>query len=290
MSELKKPTVWWVQCKPFPPELRDSDECQEFQKECYNDKFFGMGWRWDDFKRYEGQTFTWEIANSLRDIITKNKSSARAFSAAQNKYARMCPGDIVLTKLQDNYYAGIISFSPKISTHARLSWYSEVEEWKRLGKSTELPHHVRGKLSSQKYHGTVAEIDGLSAYTILEKVGVKIPEKPMLNATSFVEALGDEDLEDLMAHYMIFQKPGYVFLPSSCKKNTPEIEYVMYDPETDETICCQTKINRNRRWHICRESIQRLQKNISVLSKRLFRYETTRQRHHRFKRRVVSSF
>lgn len=40
------------------------------------------------------------------------------------------------------------------------------------------------------------------------------------------------------------KKKDMFFLPSSCKKNTPGIEYVMYNPKNNNTIACQTKVNR----------------------------------------------
>ena len=69
-------------------------------------------------------------------------------------------------------------------------------------------------------------------------------DKQIINSDNFHLSIGDEDLEDLMAHFMSIKNKGYIFLPSSCKKNTPGIEYIMYDPISEKTIACQTKVNR----------------------------------------------
>lgn len=238
MNETSKVRVWWVQCKPFNENERNSEQATEFQNECLQGNFFGMGWKWSEFNEYSGSEFNWEIAS-----VFKNKVKSRTFSAAQKKYGSMNSGDVVFTRLNGIYYAGIISFKPKVSGHERLTWYSNVDNWIKIGSSEELPHHVRGKISSKVYQGTVAEIDGLSALTLMSMVGIHY-DKQIINSENFHESIGDEDLEDLMAHFMSIKNKGYIFLPSSCKKNTPGIEYIMYDPISEKTIACQTKVNR----------------------------------------------
>ncbi len=230
--------VWWAQCKPFSESERASEGAKLFQKECLNKNIFGMGWKYKQFNQYSGKEFDWSIANEFKTTV-----HSRTFSAAQNLYGKMNKGDIVLTRLDGIYYLGDILFAPRVSCHERLTWYSEVSQWKKLGKSEDLPHHVRGKISSKRYQGTVAEIDGLSALTLISFAGIKCP-KQKNNKDNFLDSISDEDLEDLMAHYMSNEKEGYVFLPSSCKKNTPGIEYVMYNPKNNNTIACQTKVNR----------------------------------------------
>lgn len=233
------PKVFWVQNKPFSPDMRNSEQAQEFQKDCLENNFFGMGWREEKFNKYANKSFDLEIADELRNF--KRKGS---FTQSQNLYGKMEPGDVVLTRLNDEYFAGKILFTPKFSERENLTWYSKVEKWLSLGKSTDLPHYLRGKLSSRKYQGTTALINGIAAYTVIESVGIDLDAKPIINENNFFEALGDEDLEDLVAHYMSLNNKNYVFLPSSCKKNTPGIEFVMYNPENGEQIACQTKVNR----------------------------------------------
>lgn len=233
------PKVFWVQNKPFLPDMRNSEQAKEFQKDCLENNFFGMGWKEEKFNKYANKSFDLEIADELRNL--KRKGS---FTQSQNLYGKMEPGDVVLTRLNDEYFAGKILFTPKFSERENLTWYSKVEKWLSLGKSTDLPHHLRGKLSSRKYQGTTALINGIAAYTVIELVGIDLDAKPIINENNFFEALGDEDLEDLVAHYMSLNNKNYVFLPSSCKKNTPGIEFVMYNPENGEQIACQTKVNR----------------------------------------------
>lgn len=233
------PQVFWIQNKPFPPEMRNSEQAQEFQKDCLENNFFGMGWKEEKFNKYANKSFNSEIADELRNL----KRNGR-FTQSQNLYGKMESGDVVLTRLNDEYFAGKILFTPRFSERKELTWYSKVEKWISLGKSTDLPHHLRGKLSSRKYQGTAALINGIAAYTVIESVGIDLDTKPIINENNFYEALGDEDLEDLVAHYMSLNNKNYVFLPSSCKKNTPGIEFVMYNPQNAEQIACQTKVNR----------------------------------------------
>ncbi len=238
MNKTPKVRVWWVQCKPFNESERKSEQATEFQNECLQGNFFGMGWKWTEFNEYSGSEFNQEIAS-----VFKNKVQNKTFTAAQNKYGSMNSGDVVFTRLNGIYYAGIISFKPKVSEHERLTWYSKVNNWIKIGSSEELPPHVRGKISSKVYQGTVALIDGLSALTLMSMVDIDY-DKPIINSENFHLSIGDEDLEDLMAHFMSNKNKEYIFLPSSCKKNTPGIEYIMYDPTSEKTIACQTKVNR----------------------------------------------
>ncbi|MCR5636135.1 MAG: hypothetical protein K6F76_03025 [Clostridiales bacterium] len=235
----KMPRVWWVQCKPFGKSERNSDAAKKFQNDCLEHNFFGMGWKSYKFDEYSGKEYNEDIASKY-----KNELHNRTFTRALNLYGEMKQGDIVFTRLNEIYYLGIISFIPRISNHERLSWYSEVKQgWIKLGTGKEIPHHIRGKISGKKYQGTVAEIDGLSALTLIDLAGIKCAKRK-INENNFYEAISDEDLEDLMAHYMSYKNSKYIFLPSSCKKNTPGIEYVMYDPITEKSIVCQTKVKQ----------------------------------------------
>lgn len=232
--------VWWIQNKPFSPERRYSDEAQKFQEECLKEGFFGIGWRNGGIDLNPGQEYSEEIAEQLRWKIRN-----RNFTHAQNLMGMMKEDDVILTRLNGCYYWGLVKGKVRYSEHNQLTWYTTVKEgWDRLGEGKDLPNHVRGKLSGKYYQGTVAEIDGLAANSILLLTGQKNSKKERLTVDNFHEALGDDDLEDLLAEYMLKTNPEYVFLPSSCKKNTPGIEYAMYDPQTAELIACQTKIKR----------------------------------------------
>ena len=233
--------VWWVQSKPFDGERRYAKEAENFQSECLKKKFFGMGWKEGSAELFDGhigETISRPVAELFRIELRD-----RAFTTAQNRFLEMQVGDVVLTRLKGNYYLGVIATRPRMSDHELLTWTSEVkDDWSCLGKGEALPHHVRGKITGRDCHGTVAEIKGLSAVTLMQLAGVEHEEKN-LNKDNFFYALGDEDLEDLMAHYMRDAHERYVFLPSSCKKDTPGVEYVMYDPKTGNKITCQTKVN-----------------------------------------------
>ena len=239
------PNVWWIQCKPFSEDKRNSSESEQFQKDCLENNTFGMGWYRKEIDSYSGIEINYEIAMIFKEIVNN-----KGFTVAQNQYSRINGGDIVLARLNDIYYIGEVSFKPKVSDnqkdswyHDKLSWYSKVNDWKEIGNTFSIPHHLRGKLSGKKYRSTIAPIDGLSKYTVLSMAGVNC-EKKKINKDNFFEAMGYEDLEDLMAQYMCINNKNYIILPSSCKTNTPGIEYMMYNPETSQTIACQTKVDR----------------------------------------------
>lgn len=230
--------VWFVRCKPFNPNNRDSKESSSFQEDCIDDKIFGMGWYDKRFSEHVGKEINDELVNSFRGM-----KRIGAFTRAQRQYLQMEIGDVVLAKLNKKYYYGKIDSKPILSNDDKFTWCSKVKSWTLYGEYKDLPSHVRGLLSSQPFRNTVAEITGLAALTIKEKAGIVVESKAKLTDKNFVEALGPDDLEDLVAYYMHKNNEGYTFLPSSCKTNTPEIEYIMYNPETDKKICCQTKVN-----------------------------------------------
>jgi hypothetical protein len=51
--------------------------------------------------------------------------------------------------------------------------------------------------------------------------------------------LSDEDLEDIVGLYL--QVRGYLIVPSSCKRDTPNYEFVMYHRETGRSCVAQVK-------------------------------------------------
>lgn len=104
------PQVFWIQNKPFPPEMRNSEQAQEFQKDCLENNFFGMGWKEEKFNKYANKSFNSEIADELRNL----KRNGR-FTQSQNLYGKMESGDVVLTRLNDEYFAGKILFTPRFS-------------------------------------------------------------------------------------------------------------------------------------------------------------------------------
>lgn len=63
------PKVFWVQNKPFSPDMRNSKQAQEFQKDCLENNFFGMGWRKEKFNKYANKSFDLEIADELRNNL-----------------------------------------------------------------------------------------------------------------------------------------------------------------------------------------------------------------------------
>lgn len=237
--------VLWIHCKPFPREMRESPELHAFQEECLQNRFFGIGWKEPGdrfFKEHEGEEYCQVLAEECKNRITR-EDGRQGFSTALNKIGLLDAGDVVVTRLNDVYYAGVMTCKPHIFPHPLLSWGSRVNDWVRLGTSAELPHHVRGKLSGRFISNTTAFIKGLAEFTIYSLVGVKIDNKPVIHSSNFWLALGDEDLEDLVAYYMSKHHPDYVFLPSSCKKNTPGVEYVFYNPISGRQIACQTKVD-----------------------------------------------
>lgn len=238
---LEKTNVWWVQCKPFCKEERDSEKARLFQKECILKRFFGIGWDKKEITEpHSGEPICPELVELFRKAID-NKS----FSQAQNLFAEMQIGDIVFSRLNDQYFLGVIEKGPYVTVEHTdlLTWQGEVSEWINLGASIDLPHHVRGQISSANYHNTVTKVDGFARLTLLYLVGRRSEKRVSMSVNDFYLAMNDEDLEDLMGYYMSVKEPEYVLLPSSCKKNTPGIEFVMYNPKDGSEIACQTKVN-----------------------------------------------
>ena len=234
--------VWWVQCKPFEKEKLYSDEARCFQRKCIENRFFGIGWNREQItKVYAGQT----ICSELVKLFKEEKPTSKSFSRAQNIFLQMEIGDVVFSRLDGEYYVGIIEKRPYVTIDYPdlLTWQSDVKEWVKIGGLIDLPHHVRGQISSTNFQTTVTKVEGFSRITLLFLAGLRSKERINISVNDFYSAMNDEDLEDLMGYYMSVTEPEYVLLPSSCKKNTPGIEYVMYNPKDGSEIACQTKVN-----------------------------------------------
>ena len=242
--------AWYVQCKPFDENDRNKpDVVKNFHQKCYEKRLFGMGWNLSEMqKNHKGETINEDLMNEYRekrkedDKNHKGKFSG-SFTAAQNCYGEMQEGDVVLTRFEDEYYLGIVKYKPQISEEDRFSWSSEVDVWRSLKSRKDLPHHISGLLASRSMTGTIARIKGLSKYTLFTLAGKEGVEREKVTKDNFATALGDADLEDVVAEYMAKQNPKFIFLPSSCKQGTPEIEFIMYNPENGHQLCCQTKVN-----------------------------------------------
>lgn len=244
--------VWYAQCKPFAPEKRqnDNEEVKLFQEECLHNNVFGMGWHISEFDVFLGEDKVY-INDSLTDLfhskkseLKKKKNETQGFTRAQNCYKQIDVGDVVLTRFVGVYYFGIVKEKPFIVRgDYRFTWQSKIQDkWQEIGERKDLPDAVRGWISGRKSFGTIIDMDGLAAYTLMKKAGIT-SEKRTLDSSNFVQALADDDLEDLVCQYMQQENRDYFFLPSSCKKNTPGIEFVMYNPDTNEQIACQTKVS-----------------------------------------------
>ena len=263
--------VWYAQCKPFSPEERsiNNKELKEFQEECLINCSFGMGWHIDEF-----DAFLSEDKNYICDLLTnsfhqkklelrKKKNETNGFTTAQNRYRRICEGDIVLTRFVGIYYWGIVAEKPfVIRGDNKFSWQSTVrDKWHEIGEMKDLPNSVRGWIGRTSSRGTVIDLDGLAEKAIMKLAGIQ-SEKMVLNEKNFVKAMSDGDLEDLVCQYMQIQCKEFVFLPSSCKKNTQGIEYIMYDPRTNDQIACQTKVDAqiNIESYVVDKTFQRFKK------------------------------
>ncbi len=266
MSKIEeiKENVWQINLKPF-----GKDESQEnidnFQEACINSKYLGVGWCIESRNKGLKQDRNKESFASIyaENFIDDNKSYFEEHKEEVDRVQKniknnlqsllnMREGDYVFTRISTgNYYVGKISEEAEYYSGEnkylknRLSYYCKVNEWKKVNPS-DMASEVVGRFS-QKYQKTVRRIgegDGRRyrfikyAKTILEeKVGA---DKIKLNKNNYVNCLNPDELEDLVGSYILNNNKGYTVIPSSCKSNTENIEYIMVNNQ-GETITLQVK-------------------------------------------------
>lgn len=242
---------YFVQMKPFDEEERkDEKKVKELQEGSLYHGICGMGW--DDSHILSENKGRRIMLAKYRDEYQReyekrhnNGRRIRGLTYTLNRYTEIKEGDYLLTRLNrsqkcyigkvkgEAYYCKQEMFDFPYAKN--YSWVVDVE-WKPAGNFSGLPNALRGALSGR--WTTIKKMDEFH-YDIVKMMFEGKIEKRPITKSNFHLTLDPMDLEDLVAMYMLEQNPSYRLLPSSCKRNEVQIEFIMVDGSRQ--ITCQVK-------------------------------------------------
>ena len=244
-------TCWVAQMKPFDPEHRDDEEVVTFQAKSIANGVCGMGWDLEGHFSDKNQTY-WLADNNNKEnykAAYRNRFSAATdksgFAVALNQYARIKPGDYILTRL----FATSVCWIGKVTSYAYYdvqekfktdngcySWIVDVD-WTYHAPFLTLPDALRGLM--QTHMITIKRVYSGTHCSIMQKLCGESVEPIGLTAENFHESLDSNSLEDLVAFYIMESHKGFRLLPSTCKANEQTFEFLLENG--DLKITCQVK-------------------------------------------------
>lgn len=247
--EIITNNVWQINLIPFDRRKATDEEIFKFQERCRETNCFGIGWSIG--KITDGDPSRLD-ADKYIEKYRKNESEKDKKNIKNNinNMKSIRKGDYIFTRLKNgNYYVGKVSneagyYSGDDEELSRLSFYSKVEEWKEVTPA-EMASEVIGRFS-QRNQSTSRRISECNdrryrfykyAKTIL---GEKGDNGVYLDENNFIDCLNPDELEDLVGSYILNNNKGYQIIPSSCKKNTDLIEYIMVNSK-GKAITLQVK-------------------------------------------------
>lgn len=247
--------VYYAQLKPFDEDGRkDKERVKALQKASIEKKICGMGWANDEF-------FSKNPDCTLNDKIVEYKKIEHSGKRSEylNTYNEIAEGDYILTRISEKSecYIGKVKNKAyhdskkleKFKDGKCYSWIVDVEEWKPIGVFINIPGILRGLMSSRNNSRTIMSLNkNKDKYNIHCKIieslysGEEIIDKIPINKKNFCEVLDPLNLEDLVAKYILKENPGYILMPSTCKTDTPFVEFKFVNGA--KVITCQVKNNR----------------------------------------------
>ena len=233
--------------KPFPPETRNENVVLNFQTDCIRNNLFGMGWNIDDNTYPAGEPMPDYEEYQQKWLET---GSGNVSKTAYHAYQNIQAGDLVLFRDRNaRYYIAKVKTTAQWLTKEAempsnpLSWACRVEKWYPI---SDVPSAVVGRFS-QRRQQTIRRIAdenlqkladilyGIASQTAYEKIPI--------HAENFCKAMNPDELEDLIAMWILNENPNFFLLPSSCKRNTPKYEFELLGMVNGEPqkITCQVK-------------------------------------------------
>ena len=250
---------WTIQIKPFSPKKRNENIVLNFQKDCIRNNLFGMGWNIDDNTYPAGEPMPDYEEYQQKWLET---GSGNVSKTAYHAYQNIQAGDLVLFRDRNaRYYIAKVKTTAQWLTEDTvdfetyhnakeaempsnpLSWACRVEKWYPI---SDVPSAVVGRFS-QRRQQTIRRITdenlqkladilyGIASQTAYEKIPI--------HAENFCKAMNPDELEDLIAMWILNENPNFFLLPSSCKRNTPKYEFELLGMVNGEPqkITCQVK-------------------------------------------------
>lgn len=245
---------YYVQMKPFDKDKRNGSNVQAFQEKCIKEKICGMGWNEPEILRAENNKVFLSEHENKKTYLEKYKkihegTSQKSLSQALNRYSEIEAGDYLLTRIYKSgachigkvksktYRCSQERFKNFVDAEA-YSWVIDVD-WKEIGHFSNISNAFRGALSGR--WNTIKRMSDFNfrlAQIIFEGLNEEVIK---LDKENFCNSLDSTDLEDLVSFYMLKENPGYHVIPSSCKKDEPQIEFKMVKGKNQ--ITCQVKNN-----------------------------------------------
>ena len=258
MSNIKeiKRNVWQINLKPFDTN-EEREKIEKFQEACINKKVFGIGWLIEGSDPKDNDELSpKQYANKFAKISKRlNKSQIDNIANRVEDMRTIGKGDYIFTRLRNgNYYVGCVDQTCRYYSgrnkilKERLSFFGKVKEWVEV-PPVEMASEVVGRFS-QRFQGTITRIGegGGKRYRFLMYAKKVLQEDDYnlikLNEGNFVSCLNPDELEDLVGSYIMDNNKSFQIVPSSCKTNTENIEYIMVDNDC-KTITLQVK-NKQR--------------------------------------------
>ena len=249
---------WIIQIKPFSPKKRNENIVLNFQKDCIRNNLFGMGWNIDDNTYPAGEPMPDYEEYQQKWLET---GSGNVSKTAYHAYQNIQAGDLVLFRDRNaRYYIAKVKTTAQWLTEDTvdfetyhnakeaempsnpLSWACRVEKWYPI---SDVPSAVVGRFSQRRQ--TIRRIAdenlqkladilyGIASQTAYEKIPI--------HAENFCKAMNPDELEDLIAMWILNENPNFFLLPSSCKRNMPKYEFELLGMVNGEPqkITCQVK-------------------------------------------------
>lgn len=230
---MSVPVIWRLNIKP---KSENGVNPREF---CITKKFLGVGWAIKDLPE------DWDAY--YKKALLAGYGKYKSFNRAINAMRDMKIGDLCWTRMQDGtYYLARITGDLRYCSddgHVEADIVNIRScHWVEVGAVDAVPGKV---VNSFIPSGTIQRVcdEAVSIYS--RYCYNKISGEPFYNFTVHEEnknifsLLSSEDCEDLVALYM--QKLGYVLFPSTCKKSTQHVEFVMRNIDTGEVAFAQVK-------------------------------------------------
>jgi hypothetical protein len=224
---LNSPQIWRINLKPGAKKGKNPVTF------CLDKGILGFGWS----IQMEGEV-DWETYRPLATL----RFGGKGWKTAINNLRRMRINDLCWTRNRGIYYLG------RITGEWRYIGGGEHEEnnvvnfrncdWLEVGNVDDVPGLVQANFRAPNTLSSVRDQACIySSFIFNQKKGTNyVIDSKHLN---LFDLLDDSDCEDLVGIHM--QLLGYVLIPSSCKKDTPDVEWVAYHSETGQKAVAQVK-------------------------------------------------
>jgi len=229
-------TLWRINLKP------DSKKGIEAAEFCVQQGVVGIGWGigQDDPKTKEEY---WSLAEPhyIKDYKNSWPKAAKAV------LYRMSPDDLVWTRNpKGNYFLGRITSDWR---HVSTPDFQDADianvrncNWVDVGAMDNVPGKVVSSfgpsVTVQPVHDHTSELYSMFLFNQLSKSNTY--SLPASQTADILNLLSAEDLEDVVGVYLQVQK-GCILFPSTCKKDTQFVEYLLWSPQDQKTVGVQVK-------------------------------------------------